>query len=73
VDKIGSPVDYVLLFCCPYDPMTGKYTLTIYTVLKLAGGITLFFLFGLIFLLTRTGNKRKRKEHTLPQEATVSH
>ena len=56
--KIGSAVDYVLLFCCPYDPITGKYTLTIYTVLKLAGGITLLCLLGFIFLLTRTGMKR---------------
>jgi protein SCO1/2 len=69
-DKIGSAVDYVLLFCCPYDPLTGRYTVTIYTVLKLAGGITLFCLIGFIFLLTRTG--KKRKEHTLPQEAIVS-
>jgi protein SCO1/2 len=69
-DKIGSPVDYVLLFCCPYDPLTGKYTVTIYTVLKLAGGITLFCLLGFIFLLTRTG--KKRKQNALPEQATVS-
>lgn len=37
--KIGSPVDYVLLYCCPYDPLTGKYTVAIYRVLKLAGGL----------------------------------
>lgn len=68
-DKIGSPIDYVLLFCCPYDPLTGKYTVTIYTILKLAGGITLFSLLGLIFLLTRAG--KKRNEHPFPQEATA--
>jgi protein SCO1/2 len=68
--KIGSPVDYVLLFCCPYDPLTGKYTVTIYTVLKLAGGITLLCLLGFVFLLTRAGTKHK--ERALPREARVS-
>jgi protein SCO1/2 len=70
-DKIGSPVDSILLFCCPYDPLTGKYTLTIYTVLKLAGGITLLCLLGFILLLTRAG--KKRNEYALSKEATVSH
>ena len=68
--KIGSPVDYVLLFCCPYDPMTGKYTVAIYNVLKLAGGATLVVLFGLIFLMVRSGNKRK--QNAFQQEQTVS-
>jgi len=27
--KIGSPVDYVLLFCFHYDALQGKYTLAI--------------------------------------------
>jgi len=58
--KIGSPVDYVLLFCCPYDPMTGKYTVAIYNVLKLAGGATILCLAGLVFFLVRSGKKRKR-------------
>ena len=58
--KIGSPVDYVLLFCCPYDPMTGKYTVAIYKVLKLAGAGTLLLVLALIFFLTRSGNKRRQ-------------
>jgi protein SCO1/2 len=57
---IGSPVDYVLLFCCPYDPMTGKYTVAIYKVLKLAGAGTLLLVLALIFFLNRAGNKRKQ-------------
>jgi protein SCO1/2 len=57
---IGSPVDYVLLFCCPYDPMTGKYTVAIYKVLKLAGAGTLLLVLALIFFLNRSGNKRKQ-------------
>jgi protein SCO1/2 len=56
--KIGSPVDYVLLFCCPYDPMTGKYTVAIYNILKLAGAVTIAGLVILVFFLIRS-NKRK--------------
>ncbi len=50
--KIGSPVDYVLLFCCPYDPVTGKYTVAIYKVLKLAGVVTVAGILALFFFLS---------------------
>ncbi|HEY3939761.1 MAG TPA: SCO family protein [Bryobacteraceae bacterium] len=67
--KIGSPVDYVLLFCCPYDPLTGKYTVGIYNVLKLAGVVTLLCIGVLVFFLMRSTNKRKGK--TVPHQETV--
>jgi len=67
--KIGSPVDYVLLFCCPYDPLTGKYTVAIYNVLKLAGGVTLLGMLAFIFFLSRSSKKRKR--YTSRQQETV--
>ena len=57
--KIGSPVDYVLLYCCPYDPLTGKYTVAIYRVLQLAGGITILCLGSFIFFLVRSAKKGK--------------
>jgi protein SCO1/2 len=57
--KIGSAVDYVLLFCCPYDPLTGKYTVAIYNVLKLAGGGTLLCLAILLVFLVRSAKSRK--------------
>ncbi len=60
--KIGSPVDYVLLFCCPFDPLTGKYTVAIYNVLKLAGLATLVFIVALFFLLSR-----KKRPQPTPQ------
>jgi protein SCO1/2 len=47
-NKIGTVVDEILLFCCKYDPTTGKYTTTVLGVLKLAAAI---FLAGLIVLL----------------------
>jgi protein SCO1 len=52
-DKIGSPVDAVLLFCCEYNPATGKYGVIISHVIQLAGGVTLLLLGGLMFVLFR--------------------
>ena len=57
--KIGSPVDYVLLFCFHYDAAQGKYTLAIVNVLKIAGGLTLLLLAGLIYLLMRDDKNKK--------------
>ena len=67
--RIGSPVDYVLLFCCPYDPLTGKYTVAIYNVLKLAGAGTLLLMLTLILFLNRSGNKRKQRAFQHQQTA----
>lgn len=39
-NKIGSPVDQLLLLCYQYDPSTGKYGLVILNSLRLAGGAT---------------------------------
>jgi protein SCO1/2 len=35
--KIGSLVDHLLLFCCEYDPSTGRYSATILDVIRLFG------------------------------------
>ncbi len=36
-EKIGSPVDVVLLYCSHYDPQTGKYTASILNFVARAG------------------------------------
>jgi protein SCO1/2 len=51
--RIGSPVDYITLFCFHYDAAQGKYTLAIVNLLKLAGGVTVLALAGLLFILMR--------------------
>jgi protein SCO1 len=56
--KIGSPVDYVLLFCFHYDALQGKYTLAILNVLKAAGVLTLALLAGLLYILMRNDKKK---------------
>ena len=59
--KIGSPVDYVLLFCFHYDAAQGKYTLVIVNVLKIAAGLTVVLLAGLLYLLMRNDKKQKTR------------
>ena len=38
VNKIGSPIDQLLLFCYHYDPATGKYSLLITNMIRLRSG-----------------------------------
>lgn len=55
--RIGSPVDQVLLYCSQYDPATGKYSVIVSHVLKIAAAATVLSLAGLIFAMSRV---RKR-------------
>src|SRR5581483_2097006 len=48
-NKIGSPVDAVLLFCFHYDPATGKYGAIALNLLRVSAA--LFALIGGVFLL----------------------
>lgn len=52
-NKIGSPVDQVLLFCYHYDPVTGKYGLMITRLLQVLGSATAVALFAFVFLNVR--------------------
>lgn len=54
-NKIGSPVDAVLLFCSQYHPSTGKYGLIISRVITIAGGMTVLILGTLLIVLFRAG------------------
>jgi len=38
--KIGSTVDAILLFCFHYDPVTGKYAVTILNIVRGAGALS---------------------------------
>lgn len=50
-NKIGTPVDQLLLFCYHYDASTGKYTPVAMNVLRAAGGATVFALGGFILVM----------------------
>jgi protein SCO1 len=48
-NKIGSPVDQLLLYCYHYDPATGKYGARVMMVMRIAGVATLFAIVAMIF------------------------
>ena len=52
-NKIGSPIDQLLLFCYHYDPTTGKYSLVIMNVLRLAGLVTALGLGAFVIIMLR--------------------
>jgi protein SCO1/2 len=60
-NKIGNPVDALLLFCFHYDPATGKYGAVAMNMIRFAGGA--FTLIGGTFLLImfRRDFRRDRK------------
>ncbi len=56
--KIGSPVDAVLLFCCQYNPGTGKYDVIVSRVLFLAGLVTIVILGAFLLFMFRYGKRK---------------
>jgi len=64
-NRIGSPIDQLLLFCYHYDPLTGKYGLAIMNVIRLAGLVTVLGLgvfMGVMF-------RRDRRQRARPEAA----
>jgi protein SCO1/2 len=53
-NKIGSPVDEVLLFCCRYDPATGKYGVIISRIIQISGLMTVLCIASLTLVLSRS-------------------
>ena len=51
--RISNPVDLLILYCCSYSPVAGRYSVSVLRILGLAGLVTLFIVAGMIFLLTR--------------------
>ena len=57
-NRIGSPIDQLLLLCFHYDPVTGRYTPLIMNIVRLAGLATVAALAGLVLLLLRSERRR---------------
>lgn len=55
-EKIGSPIDQILLYCYHYDPATGRYGLLISRVIRAAGALTVLSLGLAIAILFRREN-----------------
>lgn len=57
-NKIGSPVDQLLLYCYHYDPATGKYGAVVMNMMRVGGVITLIAIVALLFFLRRRSVKQ---------------
>ena len=63
-EKIGTPVDQVLLYCFHYDPATGKYGPVIQNILRLAGVLTVVAIALLMLILSWRSRVRHAREAT---------
>jgi len=52
-NKIGSPVDTLMLYCYHYDPATGKYGAVVMNIMKVAGVITVGLIVGMLLVLRK--------------------
>ncbi|WP_028458720.1 SCO family protein [Chloroflexus sp. Y-396-1] len=52
--KVGNVIDQILLLCYQYNPVTGKYTPAIMTILRIAGVLTVIGIITLIVTLSRS-------------------
>ncbi|HEX9007197.1 MAG TPA: SCO family protein, partial [Bacteroidota bacterium] len=60
-NTVGSPVDQVLLLCYKYDPMTGKYGLVLWNLLRIGGVLTMLAVGGIVaFFLMRERRMRRQ-------------
>ena len=62
-NKIGTPVDALMLYCYHYDPATGKYGAVVMNIMRAAGVITIGLIAGMLLIL------RKRWPHAKVSEA----
>ena len=51
--KISNPVDMVIIYCCSYNPVVGKYSVAVGRILGVAGMISCLVVIGMIYLLNR--------------------
>jgi cytochrome c oxidase subunit II len=59
-ERIGTPVDQVLLLCYQYDPKTGKYGAAVMKSLRLGGVLTVIGIAALLFALSRKAKREQR-------------
>jgi protein SCO1/2 len=71
-NRIGSPVDQVLLYCYKYDPVTGKYGLVIMNVIRLAGIGTVLALGTFILVMVSRDRVKQSRIHGAETDASVS-
>jgi len=58
-NKIGTPVDTLMLYCYHYDPATGKYGAVVMNIVRVAGVLTLVLIAGMLLVLIKVGKRRQ--------------
>jgi protein SCO1/2 len=57
-EKIGTPVDRLVLYCSHYDPRTGKYGLVVMRVVRVAGLATVGSIGAFMLVMLRRDRKK---------------
>jgi protein SCO1 len=52
-EKIGSPIDQILLYCYHYDPALGRYSAATMNLLRAGGALTVLLLGGFVVVMLR--------------------
>jgi protein SCO1/2 len=60
-NRIGSPVDQVLLYCFHYDPAEGKYGPVVMSFVRLGGVLTVFTIGAFLAVLWRRERRGKQQ------------
>jgi protein SCO1 len=61
-NKIGNPVDQILLFCFHYDPSTGKYGAIVMNIVRLTGLAFVLVCGAFLAIVLRRDVRRSRRE-----------
>jgi protein SCO1/2 len=59
-NKIGNPVDQILLYCYHFDPHSAKYTPYALGLLRVAGAATFLALGGFVFISLRRERRQQK-------------
>lgn len=64
-ERIGSPLEYVALACYHYNPVTGRYSITVMNIVRATAILTVLMLAGLIVYLVRI--EKQKPTQTSPE------
>jgi protein SCO1/2 len=71
--KIGTVVDAVVLYCSQFDPITGKRTLAVMNLMKIAGGVTVLALVLSISLMSLKNRRQSAEDVPHLTNGTAPH
>jgi len=58
-ERVGSLIEQVQLLCSHYDPLTGRYTLAVMSMVRIAGLLTVLALIGWVAAARRRSRKKR--------------